>query len=147
MRNTTRDDLAYLALYGWIPVIVIMFALLPNRLAATTAVIGAWLILPPYSMPMAGLPDYSKSTAAVFGVLLGTFFCCPDRILTFRPRWFDLPMALWCLSGIVSSLQNGLGLYDGLASSLTLSVVWGLPYFVRLLHFGDFDRLRFSPSG
>ena len=138
---------AYLALYGWIPVAVIMFALMPSRLAATTAVIGAWLILPPYALPIAGLPDYSKSTAAVLGVLLGTFFCCPDRILMFRPRWFDLPMVFWCLSSIVSSLQNGLGLYDGLASSLTLIMVWGLPYFVGRLHFGDFDRLRYFSIG
>ena len=88
---------AYLALLGWIPVVLIIFALLPSRCAATTAVIGAWLLLPPFGLAISGLPDYSKTTAATLGVLLGTLIFDPDRLLTFRPRWFDLPMLLWCL--------------------------------------------------
>ena len=77
--------------------------------------IGAWLLLPPYALAIAGLPDYSKSTAAVLGVLLGTLIFHPDRLLAFRPRWFDLPMLLLCFCGIASSLQNDLGIYDGLS--------------------------------
>ena len=124
-----------------------MFAVLPSRSAATVAVIGAWLILPPYSLPISGLPDYSKSTAAALGVLLGTAFCHPQRFLMFRPRWFDVPMTLWCLTGIASSLQNGLGLYDGVASAVSSIVVWGLPYIIGRLHFGDLESLRFFCIG
>ena len=86
---------------------LLIFMLLPSRQAATTAVIGAWLLLPPYSLAIAGLPDYSKSTAATLGVLLGTLIFDPNRLLTFRPRWFDLPMlALVLHSGIASSLSE-----------------------------------------
>ena len=55
--------------------------------------IGAWLLLPPYAIAIAGLPDYSKTMAASLGVVLGTLIFAPDRLLSFRPRWFDLPMA------------------------------------------------------
>ena len=134
---------AYLALLGWIPAILVMFSVLPRRLAATTAVVGAWLILPPYSFPIGALPDYSKTMAASLGVALGTLIFCPDRILMFRPRWFDLPMLLWCFSGTASSLQNGLGLYDGLSDALGSVLLWGLPYLIGRLHFGDPESLRY----
>jgi tetratricopeptide (TPR) repeat protein len=133
---------AYIALFGWVPAIVVFFALLPSRRAATVAVIGAWLLLPPYQIPISNFPDYSKNTAATLGMLLGTLFFSPDRILAFRPRWFDLPMVLWCFCGVASSLQNGLGLYDGLSDSLRQLMYWGLPYLLGRWYFGNLESLR-----
>ena len=60
--------IAYLALLGWVPLVVVMFAIFPSRQAATIAVIGAWLMLPPYAIPISGLPDYSKNMAATVGI-------------------------------------------------------------------------------
>src|SRR5271165_7651631 len=105
-----------------------MFALLPARHAAAAAVIGAWLLLPPYQMSISNFPDYSKTTAASLGIMFGTLFFGLDRILAFRPRWFDLPMLLWCFCGLASSVANGLGPYDGLSDSLSQILNWGLPY-------------------
>ena len=135
--------LAYLALFGWIPAVLVMFAMLPRIAAVSFAIIGAWLILPPYALPIAGLPDYSKISAAALGVTLGTMIFCPDRLIRFRPRWFDLPMLLWCFfSGIATSVQNGLGVYDGLSDALALTTMWGLPYLVGRLYFGELESLR-----
>ena len=50
--------------------------MLPARQAAVTALIGAWLLLPPYGIPISGLPDYSKNMAAA-GMLLGTLSSHP----------------------------------------------------------------------
>ena len=116
---------AYVALFGWVPAILVLFALLPSRRAATVAVIVAWLLLPPYGIPITGFPDYSKNTAATLGMILGTLFFAPDRILAFRPRWFDLPMLLWCLCGIATSLHNNLGPYDGLSDAPAPGYVLG----------------------
>jgi hypothetical protein len=135
--------LAYIALFGWIPIVVVLCALLPGRQAAATGVIGAWLLLPPYILPIAGLPDYSKNTAASIGIMLGTLLFAPQYLLNFRPRWYDLPMLLWCLSGIASSLQNGLGLYDGVSDAVIQSLRWGLPYLFGRLYFGDAVGLRY----
>ena len=132
----------FLALIGW-PVIVLgIFAMMPAVRAAAVGVIGAWLFLPPSSLPLAGLPDYTKNTAAVVGIILGTFVFCPDRLITFRPRWFDLPMLLYCVSGIVTSQLNGLGLYDGLSDAVGQTITWGLPYLLGRLYFGNFDAMR-----
>jgi tetratricopeptide (TPR) repeat protein len=134
--------LAFVALLGWIPLVVALYALLPGRRAAVIAVIGAWLLLPPFTLPISGLPDYSKNTAASVGMMLGTLLFDPDRLFRFRPRWFDLPMLLWCLCGLASSLHNGLGLYDGLSDVLTETLAWGLPYLLGRVYFGDPEGLR-----
>jgi tetratricopeptide (TPR) repeat protein len=134
--------LAYFVLLGWAPVVLAIFNLVPHRQAAATAVVAAWVILPPYSILIDSLPDYSKNTAAALGVLLSTLIVCPDRLLNFRPRWFDLPMFLFCFRMIPTSLQNGLGLYDGLSGSLGEILLWGLPYLFGRVYFGSLQGMQ-----
>ncbi len=131
-----------IALLGWIPVSMSLFALLPPRRAVVVSVIGAWLLLPPASIPLSGLPDYDKMMAATVGILLGTLLFQPNRLLEFRLHWFDLPMLCWCIAPLITSLQVGLGLYDGLSGSLLCMVRWVLPYFVGRLYLGDPEGLR-----
>ena len=133
---------AYLALFGWIPTVVILYAVLPVRVVSAVAVVGAWLLLPPYTIRISSFPDYSKNMAATIAMVLGTLLFAPERVISFRPRWFDLPMLGWCLCGTVSSLQNDLGLYDGLSDALTQFMYWGLPYLVGRWYFGDAKGLR-----
>jgi tetratricopeptide (TPR) repeat protein len=134
--------LAYLVLLGWPLVVLGIFNLRPHRQAVAAAMVGAWLILPPYRIEIGELPDYSKITAAVIGVLLCTLIYCPDRLWNFRPRWFDLPMLLFCFCMVPSSLQNGLGLYDGLSGSLDYILMWGLPYLFGRLYFGTLQGIQ-----
>jgi hypothetical protein len=75
-------------------------------------------------------------------MILGTVFFGSDRILAFRPRWFDLPMLAWCFCGLVTSLQNDLGVYDGLSDVLRQFLAWGLPYLLGRLYFNDAEGLR-----
>jgi tetratricopeptide (TPR) repeat protein len=134
--------LAYVMFFGWIPAVLAFFALLPARRAAAIAVVGAWLLLPPVTLPISHLPDYSKNTAAIYGLVLGTLLIRPDYLLAFRPRWFDLPMLLWCFCPLPTSLHNGLGWYDGLSGSLQHTVDWGLAYLMGRLYFNDLEGLR-----
>jgi hypothetical protein len=134
--------IVYIALLGWIPLVVVLFALLPSRHAAAAAIVGAWLFLPPYSILISSFPDYNKNAAASLGIILATLFFGFGHIVAFRPKWFDLPMLLWCLCGIPSSVSNGLGLYDGLSSALRQALYWGLPYFIGRLYFCDVKGLR-----
>ena len=136
----------YIALVGWIPVILVLFALLPSRHATAAALVGAWLFLPPYSILISNFPDYNKNAAASFGILLATLFFGLGHILAFRPKWFDLPMLLWCFHGILSAVGNGLGLYEGLSGVLRQLLFWGLPYFIGRLYFCDAKGLRLFTS-
>jgi tetratricopeptide (TPR) repeat protein len=133
---------AFIALFGWIPFVVVLFAIIPARKATAAAIIGAWLLVPPYRLEISALPDFSRSTAAAIGIVLGTILFGGEFILRLRPRWFDLPMLLWCCTGIGSSLQGGLGIYDGLSDALSQVLWWGLPYLAGRIYFSNLDGLR-----
>jgi tetratricopeptide (TPR) repeat protein len=132
----------YAMLFGWIPFVLVLFALMPPHRAAAVAVVGAWLVLPPVAIGIAGLPDISKSSVTTAGIMMGTLFFGLNYLSKFRPRWFDLPMLMWCFTGIATSVQNTLGFYDGLADAVTQALMWGLPYLCGRLYFSDPDGLR-----
>ena len=64
---------AVIALFGWIPLALVLFVFLPARRAVVVSAIAAWSILPPIGIDFAGFPNYTKATAATVGILLGTF--------------------------------------------------------------------------
>jgi hypothetical protein len=130
------------ALFGWIPACLILFMMLPARRAVVVGLIGAWVLLPPVSIPLSGIPDYDKSMATIVGVILGTLIFQPNRLLSFRLRWFDLPALCLGFCPLISSLSNGLGLYDGLSGSLSIMFRWQLPYLIGRLYFSDAEGLR-----
>ena len=135
-------SLIFVALFGWIPACLILFMVLPARRAVVVGLIGAWVLLPPVSIPLSGIPDYDKSMATILGVILGTLIFQPNRLLSFRLRWFDLPALCLGFCPLISSLNNGLGLYDGLSGLLSMMVRWQLPYLIGRLYFSDAEGLR-----
>lgn len=131
-----------ITMFGWIPVVVALFLKLKPRHAVTVAFIAAWLFLPIVEYPLPGLPDYTKMSAACWGIFAAAFLFDQQRILSFRPKAVDLPMILWCLCPIASSLTNGLGLYDGISEALENTVVWGFPFLIGRLYFSNLQGMR-----
>ena len=116
----------YIALLGWIPVILGLFATLPARRALIAAFLGAWLFLPMAGLKLAeGIPLYDKMSVTCVGVLLAALLFDLRRLVSFRPAWIDLPMVVWCLCPMVSSLTNDLGPYDGASAVLRQTITWG----------------------
>ncbi len=130
------------ALFGWVPVVLSLFTFLPPRRAVITAFLLAWLFLPIYAYEIPGLPDYTKTSATCVGVLLGLLLFDLQRLVTLKFQMRDLPILLFCFSPIPSSLVNGLGLYDGLSSSLSYIITWGLPYLIGRSYFNTLTGLR-----
>jgi O-antigen ligase len=75
-------------------------------------------------------------------VLLGALLMDAGRLLSFRPRLIDIPMAVWCVVPLATSLSNGLGLHDGLSGCLDHAILWGVPYIFGRLYFNDLASLR-----
>jgi len=96
---------------------------------------------------MSGLPDYDKSTAITVAIVLATLIFQPQRLISFRARWFDALVLAWCLCPFMSSIQNGLGVYDGLASLAVAIVHWGLPYAIGRVYLGDLEGFREFAKG
>lgn len=136
------EFLVSLALFGWIPVVFLLFMLFPPRRAVMAAFLLAWLFLPMAGFKIAGLPDYTKMSATCFGVLLAAAVFDPDRMLSFRYRWFDIPVTIYCFSPFITSLVNGLGAYDGMSMVILQVVTWGLPYFIGRVYFSDLEGIR-----
>src|SRR5262245_37506018 len=107
--------LADIVMMAWLPLVLMMFSQWPPRRALIAAFLVAWLFLPNniYNLPL--LPDYTKSSATCMGAILATFIFDTKRVLSFRPRWIDIPMAVFCLCPFLSSVTNGLGLWDGVS--------------------------------
>ncbi|HEV8292607.1 MAG TPA: hypothetical protein VGP94_11820, partial [Tepidisphaeraceae bacterium] len=138
----TMQAMAAIALFGWIPLILILFALLPARRAVLTAFIVGWLFLPMSSFKIPGLPDYNKVTATNLGVLMMAMMFDSARMMRFRPRWFDLPALVYCVSPFFSSITNNLGAYDGLSAIAFNLFLWGIPYFIGRVYFNDLTGMR-----
>lgn len=134
--------LVYLVMFGWIPFVFYLFMRFPPQRAVITSFIIAWLFLPQAKFPLPGLPDYTKMSATCYGILLATVVYDAARLTSFRFGWLDIPMLIWCLCPIPSSLTNDLGLYDGVSSARAQTVAWGLPYFLGRLYLSNLEGLR-----
>src|SRR5437763_15153347 len=94
----------YLALFGWIPLVLCLFPLYPPRNAMLIGFIGRWMFLPVAVLKFTAIPAYSKLTAASSACVLGTVLFAPRLLLTLLPRSFDLPTLVMCILPFVTSL-------------------------------------------
>lgn len=136
------SPLVPIVMFGWLPVVLYLFMLLPERRAVIASFVVAWLFLPVASYPLPGIPDYTKVTATCYGVVIATLLFKLRRCFSFRPSWLDLPMLVFCLCPFPSSITNGLGLYDGVSAVFAQFIAWGLPYLIGKIYLNDQAGLR-----
>jgi hypothetical protein len=126
-----------IALFGWIPLVILSFTLFPPRKAVIAAYLVGWLLLPVATYDLPGFPDYGKGSATNVGVALGALIFDTARVRRLRWRWLDWAVLVFCISPFLSSMSNGLGLYDGISTSLAQFITWGIPYAVGRAYFAD----------
>src|SRR4051812_49225914 len=136
------SPLVPIVLFGWVPLVMALFASMPARRAVITAYIAGVLFLPCTGYKLPGVPDYSRATATSFLVLIGVVLFDSGRLLRFRPSLLDLPMAVFCVVPLLSSLTNGMGGYDGLSAVVHQTILWGGPYFMGRLYLGEIAAHR-----
>ena len=132
-----------LMMFGWLPFVVWIFReVRPPHRAALYGFLLAWMLLPLYGYHLPALPTYDKISAASYGVLLGAAIHDPKVFRRFSPHPCDLPVVLWCVASMCSSVSNNLGVYDGGSAMLAKIVAWGIPYFIGRIYFDNTDALR-----
>lgn len=131
-----------ITLFGWVPCVLLLFMWLPPRRAVVTAFMAGWLFLPAATFDLPGLPDYSKMAATCAGVLLAAMVFDIDTLLSVRPRWYDLPMIIWCFMPFVTNSVEGIDMYDSLYWSVNRCITWGMPYFIGRVYFTDAEALK-----
>ena len=133
---------AQVALLAWPLIVVVLFNLLPPRKAVVYSFVAAWVFLPNGGYALNGLPDYTKMSATVVGVLIGSLLFDQARFFAIRPRWFDLPILAWCLGSFVTTIANGLTAYNGLSFMIVELMAWGFPYLIGRIYLTDMDALK-----
>jgi hypothetical protein len=131
------------ALFGFVPLGVLLFAFMPARLAVAWVFVLGWMFLPPnvgYGVPI--LPDWAKPIAISFTALLGALIFDSARLFRFRPAWYDLPVVAWMIWPFFVSMVNGLGVTDGVSAIYGNCTWWGIAYFLGRVYFADPAGIR-----
>jgi hypothetical protein len=133
--------LSILLIWGWPALAVALFAFMPPRRALVAGLVIGWLFLPQIALPLPFV-KWDKHTATAVGAILGVLIFDTQKLFSFRPTLVDVAMAVWCFVPYSSAVSNGLSPYDGAASSATQFVIWGVPYMLGRVYFGDFIGMR-----
>ena len=133
---------ASVILLAWLPIIVIVYNMLPPKKAVIYLFVFSWLFLPNGGYALPGLPDYTKMSATVVGVLLCTVAFDFGRLISIRPRWFDVPVLIWTFGAFVTALVNGLTPYDAISATTVELMDYGFPYLVGRAYMTDADSLK-----
>ncbi|MGB7161399.1 MAG: hypothetical protein WBD40_25295 [Tepidisphaeraceae bacterium] len=135
-------QIAFFALFAWVPAVILLFAMLTPRQAVIASFLGGWMFLPLLTIQLQGLPELTKVTITTATVLLAVAVFDAQRLASFRPRWFDLPILIWVVVPFISSIVNSRGMYDGASRSLTAILNWGIPYLIGRIYFTDLAAIR-----
>lgn len=131
-----------IALFGFIPLVLFLFTVLPARRAVIAGFLLGWLLLPWAKYDLTGLPPFDRVMATSLGVLIGAVIFDSRQLMSIRLGWVDLPIVVWLVCPIASSVTNGLGYYDGISSVMERVFMWGIPYLVGRAYFTDLAGLR-----
>jgi hypothetical protein len=155
-------DTISLALYGWPLVAIILFARLRQKHWALiwTFLLGV-LFLPEIQMasvsPQAPDPNSFKAFIIVkstkpntiaFSALIGVLLFDSKRLFSFRPRWFDIPMLVWCVVPMISDIlipesePKRPTLYDSFSASRDQVWFYGIAYYLGRVYFRDVEKIR-----
>jgi hypothetical protein len=130
-----------IALWTWPAFAVALFAFMPARRALIAGLVIGWLFLPMYGYPTPFV-KWDKHLVTSLGALLGVMIFDTNKLFSFRPALVDLPMAVWLFVPCMSAVANGFSLYDGSAASASQIVVWGIPYVLGRMYYGDAVGIR-----
>ena len=134
---------AQLVMILWLPIVFYLFRIHSLRKAVIISFIGGLLFLPEragFRLPL--IPDYQGMVATCYGISLAILAYDFQRLKEFKLEWIDIPMLIWCISPVFSSLSNDLGLYDGINEAITQTVTWGLPYFLGRFYLNSLTAQR-----
>jgi len=129
-------------MFGWPAVVLALFALVRPRRAVIAAFITGWLFLPTAGFHLPGFTDYTKTTATSIAIMFCVALFDGNRLGAFRPKLWDLPMAVLCFSPFLTSLARGYGAYDGMSEIVYASLTWGVPYLMGRLYLTDLEAVR-----
>jgi hypothetical protein len=139
---------ASIVMFGWLPVVLLIFSMMRAQRAVIVSFLIAWLFLPMAQFHLPGITayTYSKMATTSGGVLLAVIILDSGYLLasTSFPSLVDVPMIVWCLCPMATAIANmpDLTMRDGAAWTFSTVVEWGLPYLIGRLYLADFKGMK-----
>ncbi len=124
-------------LFGWVPFTCLLCFRYLNYRAILLSVIGGTLFLPYTGYNLPGLPRFDRSSAIALGLIIGLRLSGMRANVQFRWRLYDLPVLIFCLVPLFSSLNNGFGVYEGLSGIYSRTMEYGTFYLAGRMYFSS----------
>ena len=138
--------IAYLVLYGWIPVVLVLFARFKPHVACTVAMLGQFLLLPAsLTVDPPLLPPLDRHVIGGIGALLGfALFVRPSAQAPLQRRWPLVLLAVQVLIALATTLFNrepiiigplvlpGLTPYDGIGDAFIRTFGIAVPFYLGM---------------
>jgi hypothetical protein len=119
------------ALVAYVPATAACFLVMGGRRGMLAALLGGWLLMPVFNSIGHAFPLFHEKAGYVPAVVLAMSLLLDGASWRgFRARLVDLPMAVWCLAPFFTSVELGLGAYDGAAGVFETFTAWGAPYLL-----------------
>jgi hypothetical protein len=146
------------ALFAWVPIILLIFRRVPVRVALLINFVGGWAVLPtahyvddgnpfPYQILGTSLEsNYFITKATILGLtgIVGVYFFDRSAFKRFRLTVWDLAMGMWLIAPTLSAIANPDNLVEGLIGQAYQLLAWGSPYLIGRLYFTDTQSLRLA---
>ncbi len=120
---------AVLALLAWIPLCSVLFFLFSPVRAITLAYLIGWLALPIAEVQVSGFWNIDKTLATNIGVGLGAALFASNQFRGFKFGAIDILLVVFALGTCITSLENNLGLYDGLSGTAQQLFRYAIPFW------------------
>jgi hypothetical protein len=131
-----------LAFILWPLIVVGCYLWMKPHKAILATFIGGWLFLPVAQFQIPGFPDYGKTQSVSLVAFICGLLISPWPLLRLKFQWPDVVVWLICLSPLLSSIANGLGLYNGMSGVLLYGIMFAIPYYLGRAYFGDPEILK-----
>jgi len=147
-----------IALFAWIPFLLLIFRRVPVRVALLINFVGGWAVLPAANYVSTGDPfpyrilgtslesDYfiTKATILGFTGILAVYLFDRASFKRFRLTVWDLAMGMWLIAPLLSAIANPDNFGEGCLGELYQLLAWGSPYLIGRLYFTDTASLRLA---
>jgi hypothetical protein len=134
--------LGYIVLICWIPFVLMVTMRYGGRKGLVTGYLLGYLFLPQHSIPLPGIPDLSRETATSYAAIIAMLLIDRGEMARFRPHLCDLMVLSWCLLQGVSAATNGDDANEIVSAVFSELLLWGIPYFMGRIYFGDREGMR-----
>ena len=143
MEVVNASALAYVAVFSWPLVSILIYRLRPFSEATAWTILGALLLLPSqFAIKVPMIPAIDKSSVSVLSALVGCLFFAPRpaRIAS-GPGLAEVLIVTFLLGPVITSVLNndvivvgdrvlpGVGVYDGVSALLSQTISF-LPFFI-----------------